>query len=72
MTKEQSEVLEYLAALQGRELHHVLRDAVEEYLARNYAVIATAYEPEHNLPTSVIRTPTGRWSRVVDGHAVQP
>jgi len=56
MTREQSEVLEYLAALQGRELHHVLRDAVEEYLERNYTFIAEEHEQKLGLPTTVIHT----------------
>jgi len=58
----QSEVLGYIAKLQGRSVDVLVGEILEGWLTANYADTVEAAEAHHGLPSSVILTRGGRFS----------
>jgi hypothetical protein len=54
LQSEQSEVLTYIAKLQGRSLDALVGEILESWLTDNYADSVVAGERAHGLPTTIV------------------
>jgi len=57
-----SEVLGYIAKLQGRSVDALVGDILEGWLTDNYADTVEAAEKRRGLPSTIILTRAGRYS----------
>jgi hypothetical protein len=55
-------VLTYIAKLQGRSVDTLVGEVLEAWLTDNYADTVDAAERRRGLPSTIILTPTGRYS----------
>lgn len=55
-------VLQYLAKLNGRTVEDMVAEALETYLAANYADEVTTAEKRRGLPSTVILKRNGEWA----------